>query len=80
MERQRVVIAFMSVMVLGSVLSTVGMMVASGVDQGGSAYYAFYTTFLCFNMLSIIVIAVFGQDFSKDEPNQSQAELDSSLF
>jgi len=80
MERQRVAIAFMGVVCLGIIITTVGRFVASGIDQGGTAYRAFDTAFLCFVIFFFIVIAVFGQNFSKDEQNQPEAELDSSLF
>ncbi len=70
----------MSVMCLGAVLSTVGMMIASGVDQGGTIYDAFRTASLFFVSLSVVGMAVFYPDLFKDEQNQSQAEPDSSLF
>lgn len=80
MERKRVGTAFMVVVCLGIIITTVGRFAALGIDQGGTAYRAFDTAFLCFVMFFFIVIAVFGQDFSKDEQNQPEAELDSSLY
>jgi len=79
MERKRVATVFMIVSCIGIIITTVGRFVALGVDQGGTAYRAFDTGFLCFIMLFFIAIAVFGQDFSKDEQNQPEVELDSSL-
>ena len=70
----------MIVLCLGFIITTVGKFMAIGVDQGGTAYRVFDTVSLCFIMLLLIVFAVFEQDFSKDERNQSQVEPDSSLF
>ena len=69
----------MIVSCLGVIITIVGRFMALGVDQWGTAR-VFDTASLYFIMLFIIVLAVFGQDFSKDEQNQSQTELDSSLF
>ncbi|MBY8998509.1 MAG: hypothetical protein KGD60_12325, partial [Candidatus Thorarchaeota archaeon] len=65
---------------LGAVLSTVGMMIASGIDQGGNVYDAFHTVSLFFVSLSVVVMVVFWPELFKDEQNQSQAEPDSSLI
>ncbi len=80
MERRRVGIAFMSVMCLGVVLTTVGLIIASGIDQGGTVYDAFHTASLFFVFLSVAGMIVFWPDLFKDEQNQSQAEPDSSLI
>ena len=70
----------MSVMCLGAVLTTVGMMIASGIDQGGTVYDAFYTASLFFVSLSVVGMIVFRPELFNDEQNQSQAKPDSSLF
>ncbi|MGY5871129.1 MAG: hypothetical protein RTV72_02690 [Candidatus Thorarchaeota archaeon] len=80
MDRKRVVTASLIVLFVGLIITTVGSMIASGVDQGGTTYQALSTASVCFIMLFFIVIAVFEQDFSKDEQNQSQTESDSSLL
>ena len=70
----------MIVSCLGIIIAAVGRFVTLGVDIGETAYIAFDTTFLIFIVLFFIAIAVFGQDYSKDEKNQPEAELDSSLY
>jgi len=79
MERKRVGTGIMIVSCLGIILAAVGRFLTMGVDIGETAYIAFDTTFLIFIVLFIIAIAVFGQDSPKDEQNQPEAELDSSL-
>ncbi len=77
-DRKRVVTACIIVTGLGTIISIVGMMIASGIDQGGNLYDTLYTAFMVFWVLSIVSIA-FYPDPSKAEQNQSQAEMDSSL-
>ena len=69
----------MIVSCLGIILAAVGKSVAFGLELGETAYIAFDTTFLIFICLFFIATAVIGQDYSKDEQNQPEAELDSSL-
>ncbi len=80
MERKKIATAFMIVSCLGIIITAVGRFAAIGVGQGETAYMAFDTTFAGFIMLFFITIAIFGQDFSKDEQNHSEAEPDSSLY
>ena len=70
----------MIVSCLGIIIAGVGRFVTLGVDIGEIAYIAFDTTFYIFIVLFFIAIAVLGQDYSKDEQNQPEAELDSSLY
>ena len=79
MERKRVGTALMIVSCLGVIIAAVGRFVTLGVAIGETAYISFDTIFLFFIVLFFIAIAVFGQDSSKDEQNQPEAELDSSL-
>ncbi len=79
MKRERVVTASMIVLLLGAIITTVGMMIASGVDQGGTAYKALSTASMFFWLFSVVMI-VFLPENSKDEQNQSQPESDSSLL
>ena len=79
MERKKVGTALMAVSCLGVILAGVGKFVALGIDIGGTAYIAFDNTFLLFIVLFFMAIVVFGPDNSKDEQNQPEAELDSSL-
>jgi len=70
----------MIVSCLGIILTTVGSFVASGLELGALANMEINTAILGFIMLFFITIAVFEQDFSKDEQNQPEAESDSSLY
>ncbi|TFH00530.1 MAG: hypothetical protein E4H14_19550 [Candidatus Thorarchaeota archaeon] len=79
MERKRLGTAFMIVSCLGIIITAVGRFAAIGVGLGETAYIAFDTTVAGFIMLFFITIAVFGQDFSKDEQNQPDEEMGSSL-
>lgn len=56
------------------------MFAASGHDQVGTAYNAFYTASMVFIFLSPVVLAVFGREISEVEENQSEAESDGSLL
>lgn len=69
----------MFVSCLGVIIAVVGKFVAFGLHLGETAYMVIDTTVLSSIMFFIITIAVFGQDYSKDEQNQPEAELDSSL-
>ena len=80
MERKRVGTVLMIMSCLGIIIAGIGRFVTLGVDLGETAYIAFDTTFLIFIVLFFIAIAVFEQDFSKNEQNQPEAELDSSLY
>jgi len=82
MERRRVAIAFMIVMLLGAISSSVVGFIALGlgVDQRGTLYYAISNTSMGLYLLVIIVALLFESDPFKDEQNQSQAEPDSSLI
>ena len=70
----------MIVSCLGIIIAGIGRFVTLGVDLGVTAYFAFDTTFLIFIVLFFVAIAVFEQDSSKNEQNQPEAELDSSLY
>lgn len=78
MERRRVAIAFLIMMLLGAISSSVGGFIALGlgVDQGGTLYFAISTTSTCLYLLVIIGALL----FEYDEQNQSQTEPDSSLI
>ena len=82
MERRRVAIAFMIVMLLGAISLSVGGFIALGlgVDQGGILYNAISNTSIGLYLLVIIGASLFASDPFKDEQNQSQAEPDSSLI
>jgi hypothetical protein len=80
MNRKRVGTTLMVISCLGIILTTVGSFVASGLELGALANMEINTAVLSFIMLFFITIAVFGQDFSKDEQIQPEAELDSSLY
>ena len=79
MERERIVKTLAIVMTVGVILTTVGMFIASGVDQGGTAYYTLYTTSMTLVVLVMLVAGYWHEHF-EDEQNQSQEEHDSSLL
>ncbi len=78
MERQRGAIVFLIVMLIGAVLSTVGMMVASGVDQEGIVYRTLSIAALCFTLIVVFVPLLYPDRFD-EEQNQSETVPDSSL-
>jgi hypothetical protein len=78
MDRKRVVTAFMIVTCLGAILSLVGAMTASGLDQGGILYNTLFATFMGFIALFWVSVSFYPSP-TKTNRNQSQAEQDSSL-
>ncbi|RDE14881.1 MAG: hypothetical protein C4K48_05485 [Candidatus Thorarchaeota archaeon] len=79
MDRKRVGIACMIVSGLGVILSTLGVFVASGVDQGGALQYTLSTASVVFLVMLLVTLGL-CPELSKAEQNQSQAEPDSSLL
>ena len=69
----------MIIICLGMILSVLGMMIASGLDQGGLSYSAFQGTFIGLNLFFILGITVLFPDIFETEEDQSPVEQDMSI-
>ena len=76
MERRKKGTIFIAIMTLGAIISTIGMMVASGVYPGEILFNLFETTSIFFVLFGVIGLALFFED----EEDQSDNESDSSLL
>ena len=79
MDRQKAIVAFLVVVSLGVVITTVGMMIASGVYHEGDVSASWQVAFQIFIVLYFIGMAAFLPGLVKDKQNQSQRESDLSL-
>ena len=75
MERKKQGIVFMVVMSIGMILSVVGMMIASGLDQGGFSYSAFQSSLVAFGLFFILGITVLYPDIFEKDDDETSLEI-----
>ena len=79
MKHERVAMLFLVIVGLGAVITTLGTMIASGIDNDGTTYAAWQTIAAIFIILNFIGWATIIPKLRNDEQNHAQVESDSSL-